>query len=218
MFLFSRSYDWDTYISNFQTRTVCMFFRFLVKAHFDETVEMLLLKGIFVLKLNIFVEKCWFYHVQNGFLDVLLPKPMISIWLLRQHSTLCETIEPKYDPRIIHVLEVISPFFLRPCFTLIHIKLETFFFVQKSCLFLWSGIIVDSFLDCFPKGLTKRGCIYYFLDFYPWLPLPLYKGATFIQGAKRQLISKANCQAMNFSKKWTNEFVFTTLRRTFVRF
>ena len=35
---------------------------------------------------------------------------------------------------------------------------------------------------------------------------------------KVQLISKANCQAMNSSKKRTNEFVFTTMRRVFVRF
>ena len=32
---------------------------------------------------------------------------------------------------------------------------------------------------------------------------------------KGQLISKANCQAMNSSKKRTNEFVFTTMRRVF---
>ena len=36
--------------------------------------------------------------------------------------------------------------------------------------------------------------------------------------AKGQLISKANCRAMNFSKKQKNEFVFTTMRRVFVRF
>ena len=35
---------------------------------------------------------------------------------------------------------------------------------------------------------------------------------------KGQLISKANCQAVNSSKKRTNEFVFTTTRRVFVRF
>ena len=35
---------------------------------------------------------------------------------------------------------------------------------------------------------------------------------------KDQLISKANCQAMNPSKKRMNEFVFTTMRRVFVRF
>ena len=35
---------------------------------------------------------------------------------------------------------------------------------------------------------------------------------------KSQLISKANCQALNSSKKRTNEFVFTTTRRVFVRF
>ena len=33
-----------------------------------------------------------------------------------------------------------------------------------------------------------------------------------------QLILKANCQAMNSSKKETNEFVFTTMRRVFVRY
>ena len=39
---------------------------------------------------------------------------------------------------------------------------------------------------------------------------------TFEQGAlhrpKGELISKANCQAMDSSKKRTNEFVFTTMR------
>ena len=35
---------------------------------------------------------------------------------------------------------------------------------------------------------------------------------------KGQLISKANCAAMNSSKKRTNEFVFTTMRRVFVCF
>ena len=33
---------------------------------------------------------------------------------------------------------------------------------------------------------------------------------------KGQLISKANCQAVNFSKKRKNEFVFTIMRRVFV--
>ena len=35
---------------------------------------------------------------------------------------------------------------------------------------------------------------------------------------KGQLISKANCQAMNSSKTRTNEFVFTTMQHVFVRF
>ena len=34
---------------------------------------------------------------------------------------------------------------------------------------------------------------------------------------KGQLIAKANCQAVNSSKKQTNEFIFTTMRRVFVR-
>ena len=33
-----------------------------------------------------------------------------------------------------------------------------------------------------------------------------------------QFISKANCQAVNSSKKRMNEFVFTTMRRVFIRF
>ena len=33
-----------------------------------------------------------------------------------------------------------------------------------------------------------------------------------------QLISKANCQTVNSSKKRTNEFVFTSMRCVFVRF
>ena len=32
-----------------------------------------------------------------------------------------------------------------------------------------------------------------------------------------QLISKSNCQAVNSSKKQTNEFVFTTMRHVFIR-
>ena len=38
------------------------------------------------------------------------------------------------------------------------------------------------------------------------------------EDGKGHLISKANCQAVNSSKKRTNEFVFTTMRRVFVRF
>ena len=35
---------------------------------------------------------------------------------------------------------------------------------------------------------------------------------------KGQSISKANCQAVNSSKKRTNEFSFTTMQHVFVRF
>ena len=35
---------------------------------------------------------------------------------------------------------------------------------------------------------------------------------------KGQLISKANCQDMNSSKKRTNEFIFTTIHLFFVHF
>ena len=40
----------------------------------------------------------------------------------------------------------------------------------------------------------------------------------FNQWSKGHLISKENCQAVNSSKKRTNEFVFTTMRCVFVRF
>ena len=35
---------------------------------------------------------------------------------------------------------------------------------------------------------------------------------------KGQLIPKANYQAVNSSKKWTSEFIFTTMRHVFVHF
>ena len=35
---------------------------------------------------------------------------------------------------------------------------------------------------------------------------------------KGHLIWKANCQAVNSSKKRTNEFIFTTMRRDFISF
>ena len=35
---------------------------------------------------------------------------------------------------------------------------------------------------------------------------------------KGQLISKANCQAVNSSKKWTNQFVCTAMQHVFVHF
>ena len=40
----------------------------------------------------------------------------------------------------------------------------------------------------------------------------------FFKQCKGQLILKANCQAVNSSKKRTNEFVFTTMGRVFVCF
>ena len=43
----------------------------------------------------------------------------------------------------------------------------------------------------------------------------LYKSSLTFTG---QIILKANCQAVNSSKKRTNEFVFTNMRRAFIRF
>ena len=45
-----------------------------------------------------------------------------------------------------------------------------------------------------------------------------FSEALIIASIKGQLISKANCQAEDSSKKRTNEFVFTSMRRVFVRF
>ena len=39
-----------------------------------------------------------------------------------------------------------------------------------------------------------------------------------ILNSKGQLISKENCQALNSSKKQTNELVFTTMQCDFIRF
>ena len=53
---------------------------------------------------------------------------------------------------------------------------------------------------------TVHICIVFML---PWPKVPY---------TKDQLISIANCQAVNSSKQRTNEFVFTTMRWVFVRF
>ena len=114
------------------------------------------------------LKKCWFYYVQNVFL-VLLPKPIISIW---QHSTLCETIGPKYGPRFIHVSEVISPFFSAALISTLSWKL---FFCSKI-MFLWCSRVRNKrrfILDCFPgsRVLLKRNTsiIFWIFDiFYLW--------------------------------------------------
>ena len=41
---------------------------------------------------------------------------------------------------------------------------------------------------------------------------------SFFVKAKGQLISKANCQAEDSSKKRTNEFIFTSMRHVFICF
>ena len=48
--------------------------------------------------------------------------------------------------------------------------------------------------------------------------LSMFRPHKFEPPTKGQLISKANCQAMNSSKKQTNEFIFTTMRRIFLYF
>ena len=49
-------------------------------------------------------------------------------------------------------------------------------------------------------------------------PVTSYTARQNLFGIKGQLISKTNCQAEDSSKKQTNEFVFTSMRRVFVRF
>ena len=44
------------------------------------------------------------------------------------------------------------------------------------------------------------------------------KNKVFFTFCKGQIISKGNRQAANSSKKQTNEFIFTTMRRVFVHF
>ena len=51
-----------------------------------------------------------------------------------------------------------------------------------------------------------------------WYSEQEHCAAPALSSGKGQLISKANCQAEESSKKRTNEFVFTSMRRVFVRF
>ena len=51
-----------------------------------------------------------------------------------------------------------------------------------------------------------------------WCVLKLSNVSWLWYNLKGQLISKANCQAINSSKKRTNEFIFTTMRHVFVHF
>ena len=60
-------------------------------------------------------------------------------------------------------------------------------------------------------NLTNQSNFQYFTFFEK-------KKILFMLVSKGQLISKANYQAVNSSKKQTNEFVFTTMRLVFIRF
>ena len=51
-----------------------------------------------------------------------------------------------------------------------------------------------------------------------WIMNPFLRKKLLDLWTKGQLISKPNCQAMNSSKKRTNEFLFTTMRGVFIRF
>ena len=62
------------------------------------------------------------------------------------------------------------------------------------------------------------GCVRKALEFQNGQARFFCGGSLLVWSIKGQLISKANCQAVNSSKKRTNEFVFTTMRRVLVRF
>ena len=51
-----------------------------------------------------------------------------------------------------------------------------------------------------------------------WYSEQEHCAAPALSSGKGQLISKANCQAVNSSKKRTNEFVFTSMRCVFILF
>ena len=76
----------------------------------------------------------------------------------------------------------------------------TFFSSMLSCPFPPLSIAKVQGPSTLPRAVAPEGL-------KPWW------GRT-----KGQLISKANCQAVNSSKKQTNEFVFTSVRCVFVRF
>ena len=59
------------------------------------------------------------------------------------------------------------------------------------------------------KGNHSGGRIVIAIKNLRWTKIFLSKG---------QLISKENCQAVNSSKKWTNEFLFTSMQHVFVCF
>ena len=63
-----------------------------------------------------------------------------------------------------------------------------------------------------PKSSTVYVVKWAFLDLQP------ASENAVLASPKGQVISKANCQDVNSSKKRTNEFVFTTMQRVFVPF
>ena len=82
-----------------------------------------------------------------------------------------------------------------------------------------------SFWTTFLKNFCNNFCDDFLVNFLKLLVKQRNGGKCMIDkesqdcvSHKGQLISKANCQALNSSKKRTNEFVFTTMRRVFVRF
>ena len=65
---------------------------------------------------------------------------------------------------------------------------------------------------------TYMGMFNDYVDQKRWAGAPKISCLSGLRLLKGQIISKANCQAVNSSKNQTNEFIFTTMRRVFVRF
>ena len=76
----------------------------------------------------------------------------------------------------------------------------------------------DWFLSGWEWILNLEFCLLKLLIFYQKLIWDLGLTLPHFESFKGQLISKANCQAVNSSKKRTNEFVFTSMRRVFFHF
>ena len=89
--------------------------------------------------------------------------------------------------------------------------MKVFFFFAHNFLH-WEYLLQGSSLSTI-FGILKKS---YYAKFV--LVSTKYPISTSTNFTKGELISKANCQAMDSSKKRTNEFVFTTMQHVFVRF
>ena len=78
---------------------------------------------------------------------------------------------------------------------------------MRICAKICESILILSYQNLRPKEFHKK------------IVKKLDKSVQILLGpTKGQLILKANCHAEDSSKKRTNEFVFTSVRRVFVRF
>ena len=78
---------------------------------------------------------------------------------------------------------------------------------------------INPVLKCQPirkQGFSPKSPLSFFFFFFKIRSC--IENVHFFGGTKGQLISKTNCQAVNSSKKCTNEFVYTTMQPVFVHF